>query len=83
MNPIGAEIRRLREAMGLTLMEFGAHVGMPWQTVAAYERGAVVPPSDRLLVIAHKTRRVSPPFRLEHVARAVALAPAAPVAQAA
>lgn len=69
---IGAEIRRLRDSLGMTLQDFGRHVGVPWQTVQAYEAGRSVPPSNRLMQIVHATRRAKEPFRLEHVARAVA-----------
>ena len=74
MQPIGSEIRRVRLAMGLTLVEFGHHVCVPWQTIAAYESGRTVPPSDRLLQILHATRGVSEPFRIGLVARRVARA---------
>jgi transcriptional regulator with XRE-family HTH domain len=73
---IGSEIRRLRLAMGMTLHEFGRHVGLPWQTLYAYEEGRSVPPADRFLLIVHATRRVKEPFRVERVARAVARAAA-------
>lgn len=76
MSTIGSEIRRIRQAMGLTLMEFGAHVGLPWQTVHGYESGRLMPPADRLLVIAHKSRGVAEPFQFERVARAVSRAAA-------
>lgn len=72
INPTGKEIRRVRESMGLTLMEFGRHVGLPWQTLQAYEAGRTVPPADRLLLILHATRRAPEPFRVLHVARAIA-----------
>lgn len=72
--PIAIEIRRLRQSAGMTLVEFGAHVGLPWQTIAQYEGGRVMPPADRLLLILHKTRSLSAPFRLNRVARAVAKA---------
>ena len=71
-NPTGEEIRRVRKSMGLTLMEFGRHVGLPWQTLEAYENGRSVPPSDRLFKILHATRRAPEPFRVLHVARAIA-----------
>jgi DNA-binding transcriptional regulator YiaG len=71
---IGAEIRRTRESMGLTLVEFSAHVGLPWQTIQAYETGRVVPPADRLFRILHATRRAPEPFRVGYVARALAAA---------
>jgi DNA-binding XRE family transcriptional regulator len=71
---IGAEIRRVRESLGLTLMQFGEAVGVPWQTVQAYESGRAVPPADRLLKIAHETRRAERPFRFPQVARLVAAA---------
>lgn len=76
MKPIGAEIRRLRAAMDMNLAEFGRLVGIPWQTVQAYETGRAVPPADRLLAIMHATRRVDEPFRVAHVVRAVARAAA-------
>lgn len=72
--PISAEIGRLRKSLGMTLKDFGRHVGIAWQTVAAYETGRVVPPADRLLRIVHATRRAEMPFQVERVARAVALA---------
>lgn len=68
-DPLGAEIRRVRDSLGMTLQEFGEHVGIPWQTVAAYETGRVVPPSDRLLTIVHATRRAPETFRVDRVAR--------------
>lgn len=71
MKPIGDELRRVRESLGMTLMDFGAHVGVPWQTIHGYETGRVVPPADRLLAIAHKTRKAKHPFRFDVVARAL------------
>lgn len=73
-NKIGAEIRRTRASMDLTLEEFAAHVSIPWQTIQAYETGRVVPPADRLLRILHATRRAAEPFRVSRVARALAAA---------
>jgi DNA-binding transcriptional regulator YiaG len=73
-NPIGAEIRRLRDSLGMTLQDFGRHVEIPWQTIQAYEGGRAVPPATRLLLIMHATRRAKEPFRVAPVARAVALA---------
>ena len=73
-SPVGAEIGRLRRSLGMTLKDFGRHVGIAWQTVAAYESGRVVPPTDRFLLIVHATRRADLPFQVERVARAVALA---------
>ena len=73
-NPtaIGEEIRRLRDSFGMTLQDFGRYVGVPWQTVQAYETGRSVPPSDRLLKIVHACRRAKEPFRFGYVARAIA-----------
>jgi DNA-binding transcriptional regulator YiaG len=71
---IGAEIRRLRDQLGMTLQDFGRHVGVPWQTVAAYETGRSTPPADRLLQIIHATRRAKEPFRVNHVANVLARA---------
>jgi DNA-binding transcriptional regulator YiaG len=71
---IGDEIRRLRDALGMTLQDFGRHVGVPWQTIQAYETGRVMPPADRLFKIVHACRRAKEPFRFEHVARAVGTA---------
>lgn len=71
---IGAEIKRVRENLDMTLMEFGAHVGVPWQTIAAYESGRAEPPAGRLLRILHATRKASEPFRIERVAKAVSTA---------
>lgn len=71
-DPLGAEIRRARESLDLTLMEFGEIVGLPWQSIAAYEAGRATPPADRLLAIVHAVRKAPRPFRLERVARAVA-----------
>jgi DNA-binding transcriptional regulator YiaG len=79
---IGTEIRRVRESMGMTLMAFGRHVGIPWQTVGAYESNRTVPPADRLLQILHATRGARHPFRVEYLARSVSRA-AEPVARAA
>ena len=73
---IGAEIKRVRESLGLTLEQFGEHVGIPWQTIAAYETGRAEPPSGRLLKILHATRKAEAPFRIERIARAVSTAPA-------
>lgn len=64
----------MRGAMGLTLVEFGKHVDIAWQTVQAYESDRCMPPADRLLQIAYATRRVRVPFRWEHVARSLASA---------
>jgi DNA-binding transcriptional regulator YiaG len=71
---IGEEIKRVRESLGLTLMEFGERVGIPWQTIAGYESGRVTPAGDRLLQIFHETRKAKEPFRVLQIARAVALA---------
>lgn len=73
-NPtaIGAEIRRLRDQLGMTLQDFGRHVGLPWQTVGAYETARIVPPADRLLQIVYACRRAKEPFRFDRVAREVA-----------
>lgn len=60
----------------MTLEEFGAHVGVPWSTLAQYEVGRLTPPSDRLLRIIHACRGVHEPFRVSKVARAVARAAA-------
>jgi DNA-binding transcriptional regulator YiaG len=80
---IGAEIRRVRDSMGMTLMEFGRHVGIPWQTVGAYEGDRTVPPADRLLQILHATRGAKRPFRVDYLARTVSRAASEPVARAA
>lgn len=58
--------------MGMTLHAFGKFVDLPWQTIAKYETGRMVPPSDRLLKIAHACRRAPEPFQFEKVARAAA-----------
>lgn len=79
---IGTELRRVRDSMGLTLVDFGKLIGLPWQTLQAYEAERCTPPADRLLIIVHATRRAPEPFRWEHVARSVARA-ADPVARAA
>lgn len=71
---IGRELRRLRTSLDLTLQEFAVRVGVPWQTVQAYEAGRTVPPSDRLLRIVHATRNAPQPFQFERVARDVAKA---------
>ena len=71
-DPLGAELKRVRDSLGLTLVEFGELVGIPWNSVHAYETGRATPPADRLLVIVHAARRATPPFRFERVARAVA-----------
>lgn len=73
-NNIGGEIKRVRDSLGLTLMEFGERVGIPWQTIAHYESGRAIPAGDRLLRIVHAARKANTPFRVELVARAVALA---------
>ena len=73
-NNIGEEIRRVREDLGLTLAGFAERIGIPWQTLAQYELGRTVPPADRLLVIVDACRKAGEPFRVEKVARAVALA---------
>lgn len=75
-TPLGAELRRVRFSLEMTLQEFGEHVGVPWQTIAAYETGRVVPPADRLLAIFHKTRRAPEAFRVDRVARELAKAAA-------
>lgn len=69
---IGAEIRRIRKSMGLTLQDFGPLVGLPWQTLQGYESGRMTPPADKLLMILHATRRAPSTFRVLHVARALA-----------
>ena len=75
-NPpaLAAEILRVRKSLGMTLKDFGRHVGIAWQTLAAYEAGRVVPPADRFLRIVHATRNAEEPFRIGRVARAVSLA---------
>lgn len=60
--------------MELTLQEFSALVGLPWQTLQAYETGRVTPPSDKLFRILHASRRAPEPFRVERVARVLAAA---------
>lgn len=71
-NVIGDELRRLRKAAGMTLHACADHVGIPWQTLANYELGKVVPPSDKLFRITHALRRVQPGFRFARIARTVA-----------
>jgi transcriptional regulator with XRE-family HTH domain len=71
---IGAEIRRVRASLGLTLVKFAELVELPFQTIAAYEADRVVPPADRLFRILHATRGAKAPFRVQRVARAVAAA---------
>ncbi len=71
---IGAEIRRLRSELGITLQEFGDRTGIAWQTLQAYETGRVTPPTDRFLVILHHVRRVQKPFHLQRVAAVCAAA---------
>lgn len=71
---LAAEIKRVRESLGLTLEEFGERVGIPWQTLHHYESGRAVPAGDRLLQIVHASRKAEKPFRVDFVARAVALA---------
>ena len=73
-NNIGGEIKRVRESLGLTLMEFGERVGIPWQTIAHYESGAPFPRVIGFCGIVHAARKADVPFRVEQVARAVALA---------
>lgn len=75
-DPLGAEIKRVRASLDMTLEAFGALVGIPWQTIHAYETGRTVPPSDRLLAIVHAARKAPKTFRVEHVAREVAKAAA-------
>lgn len=75
--PIGEEIRRLREALGLTLQDLAKRVDVPWQTLQAYETARAVPPADRFLRILHTLSRAPKPFRLQRIARAVAMALAA------
>jgi DNA-binding transcriptional regulator YiaG len=76
VNLLGAEIRRVRESLGLTLMQFGVRVSIPWQTIAAYEAGRAVPPADRFLAIVHAGRKASKPFRVERIAGELARAAA-------
>ena len=71
---IGEEIQRVRKSLDMTLKQFGEHVGLPWQTIAGYESGRMTPPSDRLLLILHATKKAKEPFRVERVARLVAIA---------
>lgn len=71
---IGSEIRRVRESLDMTLEEFGERVGIPWQTISQYETGRATPPADRLFQILHATRSAKRPFRVQHVARALAAA---------
>ena len=71
---LGAEIRRTRKSMGMTIQEFATHVGIPWQTMHAYEAGTTMPPSDRLFKILHAARKAPEPFRVQHVARVLAAA---------
>lgn len=71
---IGTEIRRTRESMGLTIQAFAVVVGLPWQTLQAYETDRVMPPSDRLFRILHAARKAPEPFRVDRVARVLAAA---------
>jgi DNA-binding transcriptional regulator YiaG len=71
---LAAEIKRVRESLDLTLEEFGELVGIPWQTLHHYESGRAVPSGDRLLQIVHASRKAPEPFRVDRVARLVALA---------
>ena len=73
---IGAEIKRVRESLGLTLEQFGERTGIPWQTIAGYESGRAMPPADRLLRIHHMTRRADRPFRVSLIANRVVRAAA-------
>ena len=74
---IGAEIRRMRGEVSLTLQQLSERTGIAWQTLQAYETGRVMPPSDRLLAVLHAVRRASTPFRLPRVAAVCAAALAA------
>ena len=71
---IGAEIRRVRESLDLTLQQFGERTGIPWQSLQAYEAGRASPPAPRLFLILHATRNAAKPFQVQRVARQVALA---------
>jgi DNA-binding transcriptional regulator YiaG len=75
-DPLGAEIRRVRDSLDMTLEQFGALTGIPWQTIHAYETSRTEPPAGRLLAIVHAARRAPKTFRVEHVAREVAKAAA-------
>lgn len=75
-STIGAEIKRVRVSLGLTLEEFGERVDIPWQTIGGYETGRAMPPADRLLRILHATRRAAEPFRVGAVASRVVRAAA-------
>jgi len=71
MDPLAAEIKRLRTDMGMTLAEWAAHVGIPEKTLHGYETGRITPPADRLLEIVYATRGLSQPFQAAKVARAM------------
>jgi len=71
-DALGTELRRVRESLDMTLVQFGELVGIPWNSIHAYETGRATPPADRLLAIVHASRRARAPFRFERVARLVA-----------
>lgn len=73
---IGAEIKRVRDSLGMTLEQFGERTGIPWQTIAGYESGRAMPPADRLLRILHTTRKAEKPFRADLIANRVVRAAA-------
>jgi transcriptional regulator with XRE-family HTH domain len=48
----GARLRQLREAAGLTQEQLGERAGMPYQSIAKYERGAVEPTWPNVVKLA-------------------------------
>ena len=48
----GVRLRQLREAAGLTQEQLGEKAGMPYQSIAKYERGAVEPTWPNVKILA-------------------------------
>lgn len=69
LDPLAAELKRVRADAGLTLAEWSKHVGIPEKTLHGYETGRITPPADRLLLIVHATQSLSEPFQAARVAR--------------
>ena len=46
MNIIGENIKRLREQQGLSIRKLAARIGMSHNTLACYEREAIMPSLD-------------------------------------
>ena len=49
---LGAELKRLRQAKGLSIRELAQDAGLPHTSYAAYEQGVAAPPAARRAAVA-------------------------------